>query len=714
MVHFKSFTFVGNLYIYFDFLDIEDQEGTLQTSEADLIELRRLSLSTPLNLSPQSYECDYNTDYSEDDPTFNPNEYESGDYQENIEPENNNIENNHNEENVVSVNVEKNKRPRQKRKKPENWKMNVRKQKRNSGLEYVTTSGKLRLPRFPKNINHECNCKIKCHEKLNDDAKAEIFKNFWDLGNVDLQRGFICKHVKRHSSARSRKEDSRRKFSQTYYLPFKGIEHKVCKLFFLKTLDISEKMTRTALAKSERNVACINSPDKRGHHPPGNKLSTETVQFAEEHINSFPRVPAHWCRKDSTKEYLEPILNKRKMYNLYKEKCLQHNNMKSISETSYREILFKKNIGFHIPRKDQCWCHNFEQLPEAEKSEGLEKYNLHLKCKEAANKEKRNDAERASSDRSYCSVNFDLEAVLYCPLFYAKPIFYKRKLANFNFTIYSVSDKKGYCYFWTEHEGKRGSNEIATCLMSFIQQLPDHVKHLSLFSDCCSGQNRNAIVACMLQQAVIQSKNVEIIDLKFLEPGHTHMECDSMHATIEAASEYAKIFVPNDWYNIIKLAKKTGKPYDVTHMHFDDVYDYKKLKDIIMTNVNKAESGDVLNWKEVKWLRFQKATPNLMLYKTNFWDAEFQVIRTTKRRGRAEVALARHACPKAYNGYIPLNKKKYEDIISMCDSKPPLIEPSYHSFYKSLPYESEDDSDNQTLATIRASLLKRKRKRNNQ
>ncbi|KAF2890426.1 hypothetical protein ILUMI_15747, partial [Ignelater luminosus] len=162
-----------------------------------LIELRRPSLSTLPNLSLYSYKCEYNAGYSDDDQTFNPNEYESIDDQDNIEPKDNinNVENNHTKEDSVSVNAEKEKKHRARRRKPENWKMNVRKQKRNSSLEYVITTGKLRLPRYLKNVKQECYCKLKCHEKLDDDARAQIFKNFWNLRNIDLQRGFICKYV---------------------------------------------------------------------------------------------------------------------------------------------------------------------------------------------------------------------------------------------------------------------------------------------------------------------------------------------------------------------------------------------------------------------------------------------------------------------------------------------------------------------------------------
>lgn len=41
----------------------------------------------------------------------------------------------------------------------------------------------------------------------------------------------------------------------------------------------------------------------------------ETVR---QHINSFPRVEAHYCRKDTKKEYLDSELSLAEMYMLYK------------------------------------------------------------------------------------------------------------------------------------------------------------------------------------------------------------------------------------------------------------------------------------------------------------------------------------------------------------------------------------------------------------
>lgn len=141
------------------------------------------------------------------------------------------------------------------------------------------------------------------------------------------------------------------------------------------------------------------------------------------------------------------------------------------------------------------------------------------------------------------------------------------------------------------------------------------MRHLVLHSDCCPGQIQNSIVACMLLE-VIKQTSIQVVDLKFLEPCHTHMECDSMHATIERASEYMKIFWLNDWINVLRLANKKN-PYKVNVMDHNDFLNYKGLKDKIMLNTNKDYEGNVVDWKDVKWLRFEKDKPNTFQYKTS-------------------------------------------------------------------------------------------------
>lgn len=47
---------------------------------------------------------------------------------------------------------------------------------------------------------------------------------------------------------------------------------------------------------------------------------------------------------------------------------------------------------------------------------------------------------------------------------------------------------------------------------------------------------------------------LEIINQKFLQPGHTHLEADTIHAAIEREKKKIsmKIDLPRDWANLIR------------------------------------------------------------------------------------------------------------------------------------------------------------------
>jgi len=76
-----------------------------------------------------------------------------------------------------------------------------------------------------------------------------------------------------------------------------------------------------------------------------------------------------------------------------------------------------------------------------------------------------NDKEKASTNSNFVTVTYDLQSVLQIPSSNVSPMYCSRKLCCYNFTVYKRAlPKKTYCYVWTEVHGKRGSNEIGSCL----------------------------------------------------------------------------------------------------------------------------------------------------------------------------------------------------------------------------------------------------------
>jgi hypothetical protein len=68
----------------------------------------------------------------------------------------------------------------------------VRKHKLEVGEEYVSTSGKLVLPKVF--VDTPCSCALKYNETVPKDKRERIFKNFYSL-NWDLNSAFIITHV---------------------------------------------------------------------------------------------------------------------------------------------------------------------------------------------------------------------------------------------------------------------------------------------------------------------------------------------------------------------------------------------------------------------------------------------------------------------------------------------------------------------------------------
>ena len=77
-------------------------------------------------------------------------------------------------------------------------------------------------------------------------------------------------------------------------------------------------------------------------------------------------------------------------------------------------------------------------------------------------------------------------------------------------------------------------------------------------------------------QALKSNPNLQCIDQKFLEPGHTQMEeCDSMHAAIENAKRKTSVYIPSQWDTIVQNARKN--PYTVVPVKHWDILIIKRL-----------------------------------------------------------------------------------------------------------------------------------------
>jgi len=190
----------------------------------------------------------------------------------------------------------------------------------------------------------------------------------------------------------------------------------------------------------------------------------------------------------------------------------------------------------------------------------------------------------------------------------------------YNFTIFDGHNKDGYCFVWDESNGKKGSSEIATCLLKYITQLPETVSHVSTFSDPCGGPNRNKNIMAAMLYAVNTIENIKIIHLKFMESGHSYLEADSIHATTKRARRHKKMYNTREWALLFSCARIHPNPYKVITLNHKDFYDLEKLVILMVFNTTINIEKEKVNWLKIKWIRFDKSEPNIMQYKYGLKD----------------------------------------------------------------------------------------------
>jgi hypothetical protein len=586
--------------------------------------------------------------------------------------------------------------------------------KKTHGYEYRSIYSKKIIP--AKVIGPECNvdnCKKNGRDcyKISEHRES-IFKAYYELDNIDRQREFILRHVEISETKQKtskNKEHSRRQNTIKYFMTAQGNKYLVCKTCFLNTLSITDRVTRTAISKLTNEGSV--EKDKRGGRQSKVIIDRDKKirQMIDNHIAKFPRVESHYCRADTTKEYLHPSLNLPKLYNMFVSELKESDEKPSYS--TYVRVFKTKNLAFHHPKKDQCsLCISYRQGNDEMKLTLKEKYDKHILQKDTVRSIKEKCKKLAENDNTHLAAVFDLQQVIYLPISNENALFYKNRLSNYNLTIYNLGNKDCFCYMWHEAASKRGSSEISTAVYHALQHYDEKgIKTVTLFSDGTWGQNKNTIVASMLLYAVNRAKNIHDISLRYFEVNHGQSEGDSCHSTISGALERAgDVMVPAQLYTICKLAR-LKQPYLVFPLQYSDFLDFKKLsKEMrIVTQNNEAkrkklqktvDSGEsvekineeknketeAVNWTQVMEFKVTKSSPNSIFYKTDHQEKTFKEFALKRMNSKIEDLLL----TPLNDAEIKLPKKKYSDLVDLCTGDLAVIrQEEYKKFYFSLPHE---------------------------
>ncbi|XP_067207193.1 uncharacterized protein [Linepithema humile] len=236
---------------------------------------------------------------------------------------------------------------------PENWKVNVKKNARLKGEEYIGVGGKIVAA---KKMGRPCVCRMQCTNKIDEKEREELHKVFWKTYTWQQRKQYIALSVKESPKQRTRLRNvqsehssRRRQVTFTYSLMLKGKFITVCKSMFLSTFAVSEKFVRHVMEKKRISPGGIIGPDQRGRHTPKTKKSEDVKDRVREHIKSFPTEKSTDLKDCSGRQYLDSSLSIAAMHKSYVLKCKQEGVSENdiVKESYYREMFKTEfNLGF--------------------------------------------------------------------------------------------------------------------------------------------------------------------------------------------------------------------------------------------------------------------------------------------------------------------------------------------------------------------------------
>lgn len=558
----------------------------------------------------------------------------------------------------------------------------ISKSLRNLGQPYTSTS-KTKKEYGSRKIGPTCKhqCRLKCSEKILEDARQKLFEGYWKMGSLERQREFIARSMKEIvPKYQYKKADSHRKSKHSFYFEIDSTRFRVCKIFFKNTLGITDRPIRTVINKMDSNG--ILEGEQRGKHGKHKKVADTLTEAVKNHIDSIPRIESHFLRKQSTREYIDGGKNLIDLYKDYKENCIQ-NKLPFVKEHTYRKIFNSDfNISFFIPKKDQCdQCTVYKLAEGARKAELEEGYTKHIEEKEKSREEKLKDKQLVSD--KFIVACYDLQAVMTVPNGEASTFYYKSKINCLNFTISELGRDHTECYFWDESEAQRGANEIGTCVLRFLQKksaCSNSDMDVIFYSDNCCGQQKNQFIISMYIYAVTSLKYNSITH-KFLIRGHTQNEGDAVHSIIEKEIKKTlrsgPIYVPAQYVTAIRNAKKRGNPFSVNEMTYRDFVD---IKNLASAGLKKNVDGDSVKLSDIKVIRIEKSDSNeiKIFYKTSYFH-DYKEMALQRNFNRF---CDRQELKPLYKSKIKLSERKKNDTKSLIDAG--LIPMYYYPFYENI------------------------------
>ena len=526
---------------------------------------------------------------------------------------------------------------RRRKRDPSNWKRNVRKCLRLHGQSYTNLKGRVTSPITE---GPECNCRQKCFNIVRAEVRESLRNRYYSLNDYTSQRLFLCKCITPCEPKRRRRltEDLRkRSFSFKYSASFEGKTYQICKQALASIFGI-----KIAKINYMCELVSKGSPgsDERGkHNTRPNRTPEEVKQHIRDFINTVPKYVSHYTRRHNpNRHYLSPELNEKKLYVIYVQFVTERAILPATFRTFREVFVCEFNMHFGHPKLDTCkTCDKLTiDIKHASDEDAQrrceQEKELHLRKAEAAQTLMKNDFLAVKSNNQIWTIAFDMQQAFPTPHIQTNVVFYSRQLWTYNLGVHDVDG--GSMHIWAEDTASRGSQDIASCLMSYFKNkshILEDKKKLIAWSDSCGGQNKNKNIVAFWYYLVHNIGLFDEIEHKFPLPGHTFLHCDRDFGVIEKKKRSTPaIYTPDQWADLIKDAKRI-KPFHVTKMRKEMFFSLDPVVSSLVFR-KKCVKGDPVQMQKASKIKVSKDNPDAIFFAYSYSGIDiWQEVNISKR-----------------------------------------------------------------------------------
>lgn len=267
----------------------------------------------------------------------------------------------------------------------------------------------------------------------------------------------------------------------------------------------------------------------------------------------------------------------------------------------------------------------------------------------------------------------DLQAVKLAPYLQAGAFYYKTKLCVHNFTVYNMTTHDATCYWFTEDQSNElKASTFVSCLLDYLLKkcIPTNIP-IIIYSDGCTYQNRNNVMANALLNFSMQH-SVTIFQ-KFLEPGHTFMECDSVHAAIERKLKNREIHLPSEYLKVTQEARQKPRPYEAIDLQYTFFRNFSLSEHLRYTSIRPGRQKDDNTVTNIKVMKYDESRIQVKIdYDGNWEDIP----------GRMKSMPIIEEYPPMYVARCKVSYAKWKHLQELKSVLPKDV----HLFYDNIPY----------------------------